>query len=76
MREKILDILCQVCGSEEIRENPDVELYETGLLDSFGTVQLLVAIEEELHMAIPISEIDREMWATPHKIIKFIEERR
>ena len=73
MREKVLSILADICESEEIINNPDSELYKLGLLDSFGTVQFLVALEEELNISVSITEIDRELWATPNKIICYLE---
>jgi D-alanine--poly(phosphoribitol) ligase subunit 2 len=73
LREKVLNILVSVCDSKEVVQNPDIELYTYGLLDSFGTVQLLAALEEELNICISITEIDREMWATPNKIIDYLE---
>jgi D-alanine--poly(phosphoribitol) ligase subunit 2 len=73
MREKILDILTNICESREIIQDPDMELYNLGLLDSFGTVQFLVALEEQLNISVSITEIDREIWATPNKIIDYLE---
>ncbi|HBF37987.1 MAG TPA: D-alanine--poly(phosphoribitol) ligase subunit 2 [Firmicutes bacterium] len=72
-REKVLNILTRICDSKEIMSNPDVELYTKGLLDSFGTVQFIVALEEELNISVSITEIDRELWATPNKIIDYLE---
>jgi len=75
VRETVLAILEDICDSPEVRRNPDVELFTTGLLDSFGTIQLFVAIEERLNLAVAPTEVDREMWATPNKIIAYLEER-
>lgn len=76
VREKILDILTEICGTDEIRRNPDIELFEKGLLDSFGTIELFVAIQEQLDIEVAPTEVDREMWATPNKIISYLEERK
>ncbi len=73
MREKVLNILAGICDSKDVINDPDVELYNLGLLDSFGTVQFLVALEEELNISVSITEIDREIWATPNKIIGYLE---
>lgn len=73
MREKILGILANICESKDIVNSPNVELYNLGLLDSFGTVQFIVALEEELNISVSITEIDREIWSTPNKIINYLE---
>ncbi|WP_425806335.1 D-alanine--poly(phosphoribitol) ligase subunit 2 [Desulfitobacterium sp. Sab5] len=75
IREKILDTLTEICGTDEIMKNPDVELFSTGLLDSFGIIQLFVAIQEELNIEVAPTEVTREEWATPNKIIAYLEER-
>lgn len=75
IRTTILDLLVQICGSEEIRLNPDIELFEEGILDSFGVIELFVGIHEQLDLEIAPTEVDREMWATPNKIIEYISQR-
>ncbi|MDF2536046.1 MAG: D-alanyl carrier protein [Bacillales bacterium] len=72
MDEKIIDVLCEICDCEEPRENLDVHLFEEGLLDSFSTVQLLVALEE-LGYPVAISDFDRETWATPRMILEYVK---
>lgn len=74
IREVILDQLSEITGEDEIKRNPDIELFSGGLLDSFGIIQLFVAIQEELNIEIAPTEVDREMWATPNKIIAYLEE--
>ncbi|MFC4619178.1 D-alanine--poly(phosphoribitol) ligase subunit DltC [Camelliibacillus cellulosilyticus] len=73
-REQVMDILEEVCESEAVKENPDINLFEEGLLDSFGTVNLLVEFEERLDITVSISDFDREEWATPNMIIKQLAE--
>ena len=75
IREKILDILTGICGTGEIKRNPDLELFTNGLLDSFGTIELFLAIHEQLGIEIAPTEVDREMWGTANKIIAYLEER-
>lgn len=75
IRDTILGTLADICGTDEVKKNPDIQLFTTGLLDSFGTIQLFVAIQEELNIEVAPTEVDREMWATPNKIIRYLEER-
>lgn len=69
VKETVLDILEEIIGSDEAREDLNVDLFEEGLLDSLGTIQLLVELEGQCQVSVPISEFDREVWATPQKII-------
>ena len=69
MQETVLSILEDLTGTSEVRENLDVELFDEGLLDSMGTVQLLVELDGQLGVNIPVSEFERDEWSTPNKII-------
>ncbi|PEP63123.1 D-alanine--poly(phosphoribitol) ligase subunit DltC [Bacillus pseudomycoides] len=73
-KDQVLDILEEVCENDIVKENPDVQLFEEGILDSFGTVSLLVEFQERLDIEVSISDFDRDEWATPHMIIKKLEE--
>ncbi|HUW64331.1 MAG TPA: D-alanine--poly(phosphoribitol) ligase subunit 2 [Spirochaetia bacterium] len=75
IREKILELLAEICDTDEVIRNPNVDLFDTGLLDSFGTVQLLAAVSGQLNVDVAPTEISREIWDTPNKIIAYLEER-
>jgi D-alanine--poly(phosphoribitol) ligase subunit 2 len=74
-RERVIDLLVDVTRADEVRRDPDLPLYDLGLIDSLGTVELLVAITQEFAVDISPTEIDRTIWATPQKIIEFVDVR-
>ena len=73
MEDTLFSILEDITGTEEVRENPEVDLFEEGLMDSLATVQLLVEIEGQLDVQVPVSEFDRTQWNTPNKIIEQVK---
>ena len=73
MEDTLFSILEDITGTEEVRENPEVDLFEEGLMDSLPTVQLLVEIEGQLDVQVPVSEFDRAQWNTPNKIIEQVK---
>lgn len=75
MEEKILDILEVICGVDEVKEDRDINLFDNGLLDSLGVIELLVQIEEKLGIVIEPTEVDREQIETPNKLINYIKSR-
>ena len=75
LSDKILRHLASICGTDEVRTNPDLALYEREVLDSIKTVEFIVAIEEKFGLYVSPAELDRETWATPRKIIADIEHR-
>ena len=74
-RARILEILLQVTGDDAVLSDPDVQLFESGLLDSLGVVTLLVSFEEAFGVSISPSELDREAWATPGRLVADVEGR-
>ena len=69
MEDSIFNILEEITGTDEVKANPDVNLFDEGLMDSLATVQLLVELEGQLAVQVPVSEFDRDQWNTPNKII-------
>lgn len=74
MEQRVINILSQIIGAEEGEIQPDLNLFETGLFDSFSIVQLSVELEEQFSVFIPIESLTREEISTPRKIVALIEE--
>ncbi|EBF5156289.1 D-alanine--poly(phosphoribitol) ligase subunit DltC [Listeria monocytogenes] len=72
-RENVLAILEEITETDEVVQNTNIKLFDEGLLDSMATVQLLIEIEERLDITVPVSEFDRDEWATPEMIITQLE---
>lgn len=73
LEETVLDILEEIAGTDEVKENRDVDLFEEGLMDSLATVQLLVELEGQLSVQVPVSEFNRDLWNTPNKVIEQVK---
>ena len=58
LEEKMLDILEEVCGDDEVRTNRDEDLFALGLLDSMGAIELLVDIEEMNTVDLIIHQVE------------------
>lgn len=69
----VLSILNDLTG-EDYTNNLDEDLFASGLIDSMDTVQLLLQLQSQLGMDVPVSEFDRNQWNTPAKIIKKAED--
>lgn len=61
---------------EDVTDMMDEDLYDAGILDSMGTVELIVAMEEKFEISIPVSEFGRDDWNTANKIIAGVQELR
>ncbi|WP_312653422.1 D-alanine--poly(phosphoribitol) ligase subunit DltC [Aminipila sp.] len=75
MKERILDMLAEICEDDIVKEDLNIDLLKTDLLDSLAFAELLALIEEEFGIILSPSEFQRSDLNTPAKIIEIIETR-
>ncbi|WP_346936255.1 D-alanine--poly(phosphoribitol) ligase subunit DltC [Clostridium sp.] len=75
MKEKVLDIFEEVTGTDEIREDLDLDLFEAGLLDSLGIIEVLLKIEEVFGIKLQPTDLERKDMATANNLIAFLSSR-
>lgn len=75
-REQVLDLLADVSENSIVKEQPDIEIFEEGIIDSFKTVELLLEIQNKLDIEVSIMDFDRDEWATPNKIVAVLEQQK
>lgn len=59
---------------EDVSDMMDEDLFDAGVLDSMGTVELIVEIENRFDIRVPVTEFGRDDWNTANKIIAGIQE--
>ncbi|WP_144502719.1 D-alanine--poly(phosphoribitol) ligase subunit 2, partial [Bacillus velezensis] len=47
-KEEVLEVLGEVCEEEGVKENGDIEMFEEGVVDSLGSVEVVVGMEKGL----------------------------
>lgn len=75
MEEKVFDLLEEVCDDDSFRNNPDMDLFEEGIMDSLAFAELIFGIEDSFGVVIAPSEITRDEVNTANKIIELIKSR-
>jgi D-alanine--poly(phosphoribitol) ligase subunit 2 len=75
INDQVIDVLARVADTEEVRTNPNLALYDLQILDSMKTVELIVALQQELNVDISPAEFDRDAWATPAKMVADVQQR-
>ena len=68
MVDQIIEMLNEICGADPGEILPDTALFDEGILDSFGLVQLIVALEEGFGVALDPAVLERSQMATPDVI--------
>lgn len=72
---RVLSILQEITGADQVRRDPDILLFDRHLLDSLGMVELMVGLSEEFGVDISPAEIERAQWATPRLIVEYMQQR-
>jgi D-alanine--poly(phosphoribitol) ligase subunit 2 len=75
LSERVLAIVAEVAEADEVRTNPDINLYDTHLVDSIKMVELIMLLSDRLGLEISPAELDRDQWSTPGKIVQYCEAR-
>lgn len=68
----IADLLYEICENESVY-NPDYDLIENGLLDSYAFIELFARLED-LGVEIQPTRIDRNRLRTPKSIEELVKE--
>ena len=73
VKSEVIEIIDELF-MEDVSDMMDEDLFDAGVLDSMGTVELIVELESHFDIDIPISEFGRNDWNTANKIIAGIED--
>ena len=68
-KQTIIAILQDITGSD-VSDDLDQNIFDSGLVDSMATVEMLLELQDQCGIDVPISEFDRNQWNTPNKIIE------
>ncbi|MDR1605876.1 MAG: D-alanine--poly(phosphoribitol) ligase subunit DltC [Streptococcaceae bacterium] len=59
---------------EDITDMMDEDLFDAGVLDSMGTVELVIELENTFNIKIPVSDMGRDDWNTGNKIVQGVKD--
>ena len=72
MQELIYNILEEITG-EDLREESNVNLFDSGRLDSLGIIELIVAIEDNFNIKLDPAVVGRKDIESPNKLIEYLK---
>lgn len=73
VKSQVIEIIDELF-MEDVSDMMDEDLFDAGVLDSMGTVELIVEIENRFDIRVPVTEFGRDDWNTANKIIAGIME--
>ena len=73
VKSQVLEIIDELF-MEDVSDMMDEDLFDAGVLDSMGTVELIVELENRFGIRVPVSEFGRDDWNTANKIVEGVTE--
>ncbi|CBZ01559.1 D-alanine-poly(phosphoribitol) ligase subunit 2 (D-alanyl carrier protein; DCP) [Streptococcus oralis Uo5] len=73
IKSEVIEIIDELF-MEDVSDMMDEDLFDAGVLDSMGTVELIVEIENRFDIRVPVTEFGRDDWNTANKIVEGITE--
>lgn len=70
-----LEIMENVCETDELSEDLDMDLFEAGLMDSLSSINVLLEIENKLGIKLQITDLDKSDISTVNKFEVFLRSR-
>ena len=75
VKAEVIEIIDELF-MEDVSDMMDEDLFDAGVLDSMGTVELIVELENRFDIHVPVSEFGRDDWNTANKIVEGVTELR
>ena len=73
IKSEVIEIIDELF-MEDVSDMMDEDLFDAGVLDSMGTVELIVEIENRFDIRVPVTEFGRDDQNTANKIVEGIAE--
>ena len=73
VKSQVIEIIDELF-MEDVSDMMDEDLFDAGVLDSIGTVELIVELENRFGIRVPVSEFGRDDWNTANKIVEGVTE--
>ena len=73
IKSEVIEIIDELF-MEDVSDMMDEDLFDAGVLDSMGTGELIVEIENRFDIRVPVTEFGRDDWNTANKIVEGITE--
>ena len=73
IKSEVIEIIDELF-MEDVSDMMDEDLPDAGVLDSMGTAELIVEIENRFDIRVPVTEFGRDDWNTANKIVEGITE--
>ena len=71
---RVLQIVIEETGCEELRDNPDMDLISNDIIDSLAFINLIDILDMEFSIDIQPTQVTSDTWRTVAKITEMVNE--
>ena len=73
LQTRIVQLLEELSGYDNIKDNMDIDLLDNDILDSFTCIQLINRLEEEYTIEIQPTQVYSDTWRHIESIARLVE---
>lgn len=73
MKQQIREFVCKTTFSDPTKINDDTQLFDEGIFDSMGLLNLISFLEEDFKVKVEDSELDAANFGSIAAIASFVE---
>lgn len=74
VKKRILEILVDLTGADELFDDESIDLIDSGIMDSFTYGELLYALEDEFGIEIQPTQVEVDVWRSVERIALLVDE--
>ena len=74
VKKRILEILVELTGADELFDDESIDLIDSGIMDSFTYGELLYALEDEFGIEIQPTQVEVDVWRSVERIARLVDE--
>lgn len=76
VKKRIIEILVELTGADELFDDESIDLFDSGIMDSFTYGELLYALEDEFGVEIQPTQVEVDVWRSVERIAALVDELR
>ena len=73
MEEKIIEIIEDLTGYKDLKNNKEIDLLENEIIDSLAFIELISSLENEFNIEIQPTQVDPNTWRSIKSIIDLVK---
>lgn len=73
MKDQIIDIIINLTGYEDLRNNLNINLVEEDILDSLAFIELITQLEDTFDIEIQPTQLPSNTWESVENIFEMVK---